>query len=349
MKKKVFLLLFLAVTSLISSQDNNNKLHEVFDSEAFEISIPDSWREVEPYYPFKRVKQFVLKDTLSKGYFTIGQFEIKKPNNFKLNSVVNTRLDNLKKARYKKFNSTIEENGENHFVLNASWRSWDNKKVTLKHTTEYLQKENIIYVFRYSDSTFSNSNFKSDVKKMVSSFKVNRKAKNLLDKKAIPNSQLKDYLKEYTLTVPVNWYGFIDETGALQFAPYELYFKKYTRNRNVFFVKNYTDNENYENTLTKFAQQRFNKINSFYRIQKTIKRKEVHKKYGNYFLIQYSNRVRILNENQLSSTKATVVEAIIVYNKKKFILTYYFENRYFNTYVKQINETINSFEIKEPN
>ena len=347
MKKKVFLLLFLVTSNFLNSQDNNKKLHEIFDTQAFEISIPDSWKEVEPYYPFNWVKQYVLKDSLSKGYFRIGQFVIKKPKGYKLKNVVNTRLGNLKKARYKKFNSSIEKKNDEHFVLNTSWRSWHDKNFTLKHTTEYFQKENILYVLRYSDSTFSNSSFTSDVKKMVSSFKVNRKAKNLLVKNAIQNNQLKNYLKEYKLTIPKNWYGFIDETGALQFAPYELYHKEYTRNRNVFFVKDYSDNKNYENTLVEFAQQRYDEINSSYRKQKTIRRKEIHKKYGNYFLIQYSNRVRVLNKKLLISTTATVVEAIIVHKKKKYILTYYFENRFFNYYVKQVNEMINSFEIIE--
>lgn len=347
MKKKVFLLLFLVTSNLINSQHNNKNLHEIFDSEAFEISIPDSWKEVEPYYPFNWVKQYVLKDSLSKGYFRIGQFEIKESKGYKLKNVVNTRLSNLKKSQYKKFKFSIEKKNDNHFVLNNSWTSRRDKKVILKHTTEYFQKENILYVLRYTDSTFSNSSFKSDVRKMVSSFKVNRKAKNLLVKNAIPNNQLKDYFKEYKLTIPKNWYGFIDETGALQFAPYELYHKEYTRNRNVFFVNDYSEDTTYGNTLSDFAKKRYEKINSFYRKLKTKRRKETHKKYGNYVLIQYSNRVRILQNNQLSSTTATVIEAIIVHKKKKYILTYYFENSYFNDYVKQVNEMINSFEINE--
>ncbi|WP_347173427.1 hypothetical protein [Polaribacter uvawellassae] len=350
MKKKVFLVLFLGATSLVYSQQNNNNLHEIFDSEAFEIMVPDTWKEVEPYYPFNWVKQYVLKDSLSKGYFRIGQFEIKNSNRSKLRKIVNTRNQNLKKARYKKFSSTIkkkESNFENHYVLNTSWRSWQDKNVTLKHTTEYIQKDNIVYVLRYSDSTYSSSSFNNDVQKMIASFKIKRKAKGLLIKKEIPKSELKNHFKKYTLTVPENWYGFISETGDLQFAPYEFDHKEYTRNRNVFFVKEYTDNDFYGENLLEFVQKRYKYINSFYRKLKTTRRKAAHNKYGNYFLIQYSNRVMVLNNNKLSSTTATVAEAIIVYKMKKYILTYYFENSYFNDYVKQVNEMINSFEIKE--
>ena len=116
---------------------------------------------------------------------------------------------------------------------------------------------------------------------------------------------------------------------------------------NVFFIKEYSDNDFYGKTIAEFAQKRYDYINSFYRKLKTIVNEETHKKYGKYFLIQYSDRVRILKNSNLSSTEATVVEAIIVHNKKKYILTYYFENSYFNQYFNDAIQIINSFKIKE--
>ena len=62
MKKKVFLLLFLVTSNLINSQHNNKNLHEIFDSEAFEISIPDSWKKINQSYPDYWVKEFRYKE-----------------------------------------------------------------------------------------------------------------------------------------------------------------------------------------------------------------------------------------------------------------------------------------------
>ena len=171
MKKKVFLLLFLAVTNLLNSQHNNENLKEVFDSEAFEIIVPETWKEISSTYPNYWVKEFRYKDSTLNSYFNIGQYKIKKPKKFKLINVVKTRVRNLKKARYKKFTSSVEKKYENHFVLNTSWQNWKDKKLTEKHTTEFLKNENELYVFRYSDSTFSTSNFKNDISKITSSFK----------------------------------------------------------------------------------------------------------------------------------------------------------------------------------
>lgn len=350
MKKKLIFMLLIAVTSVFSSQHNNQNLHEIFDSDAFEISIPDTWKELEPAYAFHWVKQFSLKDTLSNGYFTIGQFEIKNLEGFALKNVVKTRVGNLKKARYRKFSSSIkkkESTFNNHYVLTTSWENWQDRKSTLKHTTEFVQKENIVYVFRYSDSTFSSPRFHDDVQKIMASFTIKRKAKDLLITQEIPRNQLQNYFQEYTLSIPENWYGFIDETGALQFTPNEFNQNEYTRNSNVFFVKDYSENAFYGKTLLEFAEKRYTFINSSYRKKATVRKKATHKKYGKYFLIQYSSRVMIKENNELRSTEATVIEAIIVANDRKFILTYYFENDFLNQYLEDAMEMIHSFTLRK--
>jgi len=225
MKKKVFLLLFLAGSSLLSSQHNNKRLHEIFDSNAFEISIPNTWVAQEVFYPFRWVKQLALKDTLSKGYFTVGQFEIKYPKRFKLKNIVKTRLSNLYEGRYRKFTHTInkkESSFDDHYVLNTSWRNWRDKKSILKHTTEYLQKDNIVYVFRYSDSTYSSPSFKNDVEKMIASFKVKRNAKELYNKNDIPKDQLRKLMNGYFLEIPKTWYSYMESHGVLYHSPKEI-------------------------------------------------------------------------------------------------------------------------------
>jgi hypothetical protein len=215
MKKKVFLLLFLAVTSVLNSQQNNKRLYEIFDSNAFEISIPDTWAAQEVFYPFSWVKQLALKDTLSKGYFKIGQYVIiNNSSKFSLkDDVINVRVKNLKKARYRKFTSTVlkkKSSFDEHYVLNTSWRNWRDKKSILKHTTEYLQKDNIVYVFRYSDSTYSAPSFNKDVQSIISSFKEKRKPKVDLNIFTItkPTFQVK-FIKGWEIT-NVKGYGFLN-------------------------------------------------------------------------------------------------------------------------------------------
>ena len=349
MKKILFLFLLLGLSNALTSQQYDYNLNEIFDSGAFAINVPDTWKEIEPAYPFRHVKKYVLKDSLYNGYFTIGQFEIKEVNNFNLKDIVKRRVRKIKKNQ-RKFTSDFkrkESDYEKHYVLETSWRNRFDKKKTSKHITEYLKKGNLLYIFRYSDSTNSSPEFIKEAQNVISSLKLKRKAKDLFTKKVISKKQLNNYLKDYTLKIPKNWFGFISETGELQFTPIKFNQEKYTRNRNVFFVKELSDVNLNEDTLSEFAQSRFNFINSTYRSQKSIKKEIIHKKYGKYYLIQYSSRVWI-KDNYLSSTKATVLEALILHNKRKYILTYYFENHFFNDYIKDVISMINSFKIKEP-
>lgn len=171
MKKKVFLLLFLAVTSLVYSQHNNNNLHETFDSEAFEIRVPDTWKVINPSYPYFWVKEFRYKDSTLNSYFNVGQYKIVKLKKKNLKKIVNTRVKELKRVPYKKFNYSIEKKNPNHLILKTSWQNWRDKKSLVKHTTEFLIVRKELYVFKYSDSTKTSLNFKTDVSKMISSFK----------------------------------------------------------------------------------------------------------------------------------------------------------------------------------
>ena len=92
MKKILFLLLLLGLSNALTSQQYDYNLNEIFDSGAFAINVPDTWKEIEPAYPFRHVKKYVLKDSLYNGYFTIGQFEIKEVNNFNLKDIVKRRV-----------------------------------------------------------------------------------------------------------------------------------------------------------------------------------------------------------------------------------------------------------------
>jgi len=260
------------------------------------------------------------------------------------------RVLNLKKARRKKFNYTINEvNKGNHFILNTSWKSWENRKSLLKHTAEFIKKGNDLYVIKYSDSTKTTVAFKDDIKNMVSSFRTNRKAKDLLIKKEIPRNQLNEYLQKYTLNIPENWYGFIGETGELQFAPYKLKKNEYTRYRNVLIVKEYDGKEFEWKTLMELTQKRYTQINSTYRRYKTTIKKATHNTYGNYFLIKYSSYIGVRENKRRSAREATVLEAFFVHNKKVFSLTYSFENSFYSRYYKAALKMINSFRIKELN
>ena len=171
MKKRVLLLLFSAFSSLLSSQHNNTNLIEVFDADAFEISLPTNWKEVNPSYPYFWVKEFRYKDSTLNSYFNVGQYKIVKLKRKGLEKVVKNRIKELKRLPYRKFNYSIDKKNTNHFTLKTSWQNWKNKKLLEKHTTEFLKKGNELYVFRYSDSTITSPSFKKEVSQMISSFK----------------------------------------------------------------------------------------------------------------------------------------------------------------------------------
>lgn len=177
MKKKVFLLLFLVTSNLINSQHNNKNLHEIFDSEAFEISIPDSWKKINQSYPNYWVKEFRYKDSTFNSYFNIGQYKVVKPKKNTLKKIVKHRVKELKKVPYRKFSYRMNEKSTHHIVLKTSWQNWKNKKLLEKHTTEFVKEGEELYVFRYSDSTKTSVNYNKDVKKVISSFKKIREFK----------------------------------------------------------------------------------------------------------------------------------------------------------------------------
>ena len=201
MKKKVLLLLFLAVVNLLSSQHNNKNLIQVFDADAFEINLPSTWKEINSSYPYFWVKEFRYKDSTLNSYFNIGQYKIIKPKKNSIEKIVNTRVKELKKVPYRKFNYSIEKKNVNHLVLKTSWQNWKNKKLLEKHTTEFLKDENDLYVFRYSDSTSFSPEFISDIKNTISSFKILNSFKKdpYLRKYIKPKFQV-DFLSDWDVT-----------------------------------------------------------------------------------------------------------------------------------------------------
>lgn len=347
MKQKVLLLLFWGVVNIVNSQHNNKSLKVTFDSEAFEIKAPYSWKEIESTYPYYWVKEYRHKDTAFNSYFRVAQYIISDTQKNTLDRIVKKRIKNLKKIRYRKFNYSITKiNDRNHLVLKTSWRNWRNRKSILKHTTEFVKQGNELYVFNYSDSTFSSKLFKDNIKRIMFSFSIKREIKDIQVKKEISEDQLKNYFKNYSIVIPKRWYGFIGETDQLEFAPRKFYSGKYTRNRNVFFVRDYTGKDSYGETVEKFFTERYKKINSEYRKYNTVVKEVIHNRYGKYFLIKYSSRVEVKKENYKGSTEATVIEALIVNGQKKYILTYSFENNSFKNYFNDALNMINSFEIK---
>jgi hypothetical protein len=175
MKQKVLLILFLGVLIKSYSQYNNKNLKAHFDEKAFELTIPKTWKSIVSTYPYYFVKEFMYKDSIYNGYLKISQYKIENLKKGKLTTIVNKRLKELKKARYKKFQYSIENKDvNNHIKLNTSWRSWKDKRQILKHSSEFLKYGNELYVFKYSDSTNSPQIFNKDVNKIISSFKKKR-------------------------------------------------------------------------------------------------------------------------------------------------------------------------------
>ena len=178
MKKKVFLLLFLAASNLVNSQQNNKNLVKSFDTSAFEINIPNTWKKVNPTYPYYWLNEYRYKDSTFNSYFNIGQYKIVNSKKNKLNKIVKHRVKELRKAPYRKFNYTIKEKSNNHIVLKTSWQNWKNRKLLDKHTTEFLKEGEELYVFRYSDSTKTSSKFNKEINNVISSFKMVSKFKD---------------------------------------------------------------------------------------------------------------------------------------------------------------------------
>ena len=94
MKKKVFLLLFLVVSSLVNSQQDNENLIKSFDTSAFEINIPNTWKKINPttqidiLFHYKN-RNFELRYISENKYYDefindveqiVKSFKIKEPN-----------------------------------------------------------------------------------------------------------------------------------------------------------------------------------------------------------------------------------------------------------------------------
>jgi len=173
MKKRVLLLLFIAVTNLLSAQYHNKKLHKIFDSGAFEISIPNEWKEITPTYPYYWVKEFKLKDSSFNSYFKIAQYRIKDSKNNSLEDIVRNKVERYKKSKHREFSFAIEKKNINsHLVLKTtSWRKWYKKRSKIKHTTEFLKKGDDLYVFWYVDSTKTSVKFENQINRVISSLK----------------------------------------------------------------------------------------------------------------------------------------------------------------------------------
>jgi len=74
-KIKVLLLLFLAVTNMLSSQHSNKSLKVVIDENAIDVTIPNTWEEITSTFPHYWVKEYRSKDPLLNCYLKLPNIE----------------------------------------------------------------------------------------------------------------------------------------------------------------------------------------------------------------------------------------------------------------------------------
>lgn len=154
--------------------------------------------------------------------------------------------------------------------------------------------------------------------------------------KELNAKSLEKEFKNHTLVIPETWYSYIESHGLLFHSP-----KKLQRQGEIY----------YSNRITVFNEQTSKNIETVLQDYLTEKKKKnagfkhelfelSHKIYGKYYVVKYLSTWNGINYTQS--------DFIFKYKNQQFRIDYSSFSKYYDEYIKDVAQMINSFKIREP-
>lgn len=142
-------------------------------------------------------------------------------------------------------------------------------------------------------------------------------------------------MKGYTITIPENWYSYIESHGLFWQSPKELKKKGVIYYANHFSVK--TEEVKEDTDVEKVYKKRkkwLRKVCKDFSISKKLFK---HKTYGDYLVVNY--------DHTWHGIKYTASEVIYLYKDKSYVLQYSSWNQYYKKYLPGVLVMMDSFTI----
>ena len=155
----------------------------------------------------------------------------------------------------------------------------------------------------------------------------------------IDSTKVIDYQNDYSLKVNKDWYTYFEFHHLLAYSPevFKNEIKKEIINVYLVLFKDKVKGNNIDDALKEFIK----KMNNPYKDFKYKVIEAAHKKYGKYYIVKYGVKQ--------GDKELTAISTILFHNKINYGFYYLAKNEFFDTYIKDAIQMINSFEIKEPN
>jgi hypothetical protein len=156
----------------------------------------------------------------------------------------------------------------------------------------------------------------------------------------LTGEDLENAYKTYTLQIPKTWYSFKEVHGHIMHAPKVM--KKRSDNfyENNFYVTEYAAKVCNATSIEGLFEFYHNKMRRLYPNVAFVPQTFQHKEYGKYYLIKYGT-------SWSKKMLFTKIDVLFNYKNRNFILNYTSENKYYDEFIKEVEQIINSFKIKE--
>ncbi len=154
---------------------------------------------------------------------------------------------------------------------------------------------------------------------------------------------LEKEMKTYTLEIPKTWYSYKEVHGHIMHSPKVMQKRNTNFYANNLYVTELSQKETKAKSIEALFEYYHQKMKGFYPTIDFIPQKLNHKKYGKYYLIKYGNFFG--NKNR----PTTQIDLLFHYKNRNFELSYISENKYYDEFIKGVENIVKSFKIKEPN
>lgn len=156
----------------------------------------------------------------------------------------------------------------------------------------------------------------------------------------LTEEELESAYKTYTLQIPNTWYSFKEVHGHIMHAPKIMKRRSDNFYENNFYVTEYSTKVCKAKNIEDLFVYYHKKMKELYPKVKFNPQTLQHKEYGKYYLIKYGT-------SWPKKMLFTNVDVLFNYKGRNFILSYISENNYYDEFIKDVEQMMRSFKIKE--
>lgn len=161
-----------------------------------------------------------------------------------------------------------------------------------------------------------------------------------IQQELLTGEELAHAYKSYSLQIPQTWYSFRDVHGIIMHSPKVMQRRSDNFYENNFYVTEYSTKVCKAKNIKDLFEYYHKKMKGLYPKVEFNPQTLQHKEYGKYYLIKYGT-------SWSKKMLFTNVNVLFNYKGRNFILSYISENNYYDEFIKDVEQMMRSFKIKE--